>query len=80
MEQFLGELKRVCKKGANAGIIIGNAYFPETLIDIDIIVPLIAERLGFTAKKIIVLNKRFALVKRTHKKGILRESLIMLER
>lgn len=82
LEKVLKELFRVCKKGAKAGMVVGNAYFPkeERIVESDLILSHLAENIGFTVREILVLNKRFALQRRTIKKGVLRESLIILEK
>ncbi|MBI2580166.1 MAG: hypothetical protein HYW27_04675 [Candidatus Aenigmarchaeota archaeon] len=79
MKKVIGEMHRVCMKGANVGIVIGNGFTGE-VIDSDIILAKIAEDMGFSVEKIIVLNKRFALVERTKKSGVLRESLLLLRK
>jgi len=49
-------------------------------IETDFILAHMASEIGFGVEKIYVLNKRFALENRTEKKGILRESLIILKK
>ena len=80
MELVIKELYRVCKPGAKLSIIVGNAYVDRKIIDVDEILAEKSEKIGFAVEKIIVLNKRFALVERTEKKGILRESAVILEK
>jgi len=82
MDLSLKELFRVCKPGARVGIVVGNAYFPreDRIVDSDVLLADVGEEMGFKAKEILVLNKRFALQRRTIKKGVLRESLIILEK
>ncbi|MCX6815965.1 MAG: DNA methyltransferase [Candidatus Aenigmarchaeota archaeon] len=50
------------------------------VIESDIILAYLAAELGFEVEKILVLNKRFALEDRTVKKGVLRESLLILKK
>ena len=95
MEKSLREMYRVCVKGANAGLVVGNGYLPGSqrileerisstdaggVVDSDVILAHLAERIGFSVEKIIVLNKRFALENRTEKVGTLRESLVWLKK
>jgi DNA modification methylase len=80
MRNAIKEMYRVCKKGARVAIIVGNGYINGEIIESDIILSQIAEEIGFKVEKIIVLNKRFALEERTKKKGILRESIIILKK
>lgn len=79
MNFVLKEMYRVLKKGGRAAIVVGNGYVDD-VIESDIILSYLAEKIGFSVKKIYVLNKRFALEDRTVKKGVLRESLIILEK
>lgn len=80
MLQVLQELYRVCKPEANLGIVIGNACFPNKVVDVDILISKIAESLGFRVKKILVLNKRWCTRNRVEKIGITRESLILIRK
>jgi DNA modification methylase len=79
METALKEMHRVLKQGGKAAIVVGNGYVGG-VIESDIILSYLAEKIGFGLVSIFVLNKRFALEERTVKKGILRESLIILEK
>src|SRR3989338_277147 len=79
MKETLSEMYRVCKPGASVAIIIGNAWLGKE-VESDFITAYLAEQIGFSVEKIFVLNKRFALENRTEKKGILRESLIILKK
>ncbi|MFA4819969.1 MAG: DNA methyltransferase [Candidatus Aenigmatarchaeota archaeon] len=49
-------------------------------VECDFILSYLADKIGFETEKIFVLNKRFALENRTIKKGVLRESLIILKK
>lgn len=91
MENVLKEMYRVCKKNANVFIIVGNGYFPKIkqynkgvhlspIVESDIILSKIAERIGFMVKKIYLLNERSALKDRTKKIGSLRESMLLLKK
>ncbi len=80
MEEVLREMHRVLKSGGKAAIILGNAYIKGEEIESDFITAWIADKTGFEVEKILVLNKRFALENRTEKKGVLRESLIILKK
>jgi DNA modification methylase len=79
MEKVLGEMHRVLKPGGRAAIVIGNAYL-DGEIESDFLISWLAHKVGFSVEKILVLNKRFALENRTEKKGVLRESLIILNK
>ena len=79
MKQSLSKMYRVLKPKGKAAIILGNAYLGKE-VESDFILSHIAAETGFEVEKIIVLNKRFALENRTEKKGVLRESLIILKK
>jgi DNA modification methylase len=79
MNAALAEMYRVCKPGAHVAIVIGNAWTGRE-IETDFIISHLASEAGFEVERIFVLNKRFALENRTEKKGILRESLIILKK
>src|SRR3989344_2903040 len=79
MKDVISEMHRVCKPGARAAIVIGNAYIKKE-IETDFILAHMAGEIGFDVEKICVLNKRFALENRTVKVGTLRESLIILRK
>lgn len=80
MGLVLKEMHRVMKPGAMAGIVVGNAYFPDRVVDVDLILAEMGEEMGFKPGQIIVLNKRPALEGRTKKVGTLRESMVVLEK
>ena len=77
MYDVINELGRVCKDGAKLGIVIGNGCFPDGVVDSDVILSRIAEKLGFSAKEILVLNKRWCTRNRVEKVGQTRESLLL---
>ncbi len=79
MRAVLREMHRVLKRGGKAAIVLSNAYM-ERVIECDFITAEMAEKEGFVVKAIYVLNKRHALVKRTKKVGMLRESMLFLEK
>ncbi|MBI4895998.1 MAG: DNA adenine methylase [Candidatus Aenigmarchaeota archaeon] len=79
MKLFLTEMKRVTKPGALLAIVVGNGYVEQQIVESDLLIAMMAEELGFIVEKIYVLNKRFALEVRSHKKGVLRESIVILK-
>jgi len=80
MNMVLKAMHRVCKPDANIAIVVGNGYLEGKIIESDVLITELAENIGFNIEKILVLNKRFALEKRTQKKGILRESLLLFRK
>lgn len=80
MGMALKEMFRVCREGSGVSMVVGNAYFPGMIVDSDLILSYLAEETGFIVDEIWVLNKRFALEERTKKKGVLRESAIIMRK
>ena len=80
MLQVIKEMYRVCKPGTRVAIVVGNACFPTGVVDVDIILSNIAEKIGFHASQILVLNKRVCTTPSRRKVGIMRESLLMWEK
>ncbi len=82
MQSAIMEMHRACKPGAKAAIVVGNAYFSDmdVIVDSDLILSALAGEIGFKVNDILVLNKRYALEGRTIKKGVLRESAIVMEK
>ncbi len=82
MRRVLEEMHRVLRPGGDAAVVVGNAYFPETdqIIEVDVLLAEMAEDIGFKARKIVVLNERWATKKRTIKRGKVRESMLLLRK
>ena len=80
MYEVIKELHRVCRPGAKLGIVVGNGCFPTGVVESDIILGRLAENLGFRAKEILVLNKRWCTRNRVEKVGVTRESLLVWEK
>lgn len=77
MFEVIKELHRVCRKDARLGIVVGNGCFPDGVVESDIILSRMAEKLGFKAEEILVLNKRWCTKNRVEKVGVARESLLV---
>jgi SAM-dependent methyltransferase len=77
MEQAIRELYRVCRPGARVGLVVGNGCFPDRVVESDVLLCRIAEAVGFSVNKIVVLNRRWCTRKRTQKVGQARESLLL---
>jgi len=80
MEKTLEEMHRILIDGGRAALVVGNAFINGEVIDSDLVLARIGERVGFKAEAIWALNKRAALERRTIVKGTLRESLIVLRK
>jgi len=80
MLEVIKELHRVCREGARLAVVVGNGCFPEGVVDSDVVLSQMAEKLGFRANEIIVLNKRWCTRNRVEKVGMTRESLLVWEK
>jgi len=80
MENVIKELYRVCREGAKLAMVVGNGCFPTKVVESDLLLSELAEKIGFYVKNIYVLNKRWCVRNRTEKVGRLRESLIVFEK
>jgi len=80
MSRVLKELHRVCKPGAKLALVVGNGCFPDRVVDSDVLLAQLAEQAGFDVKNILVLNKRWCMRNRVEKVGVLRESMVVLEK
>lgn len=80
MHDAILEMRRVCRPGAKLGIVVGNGCFPSGVVESDVLMSRMAEKLGFEASRIIVLNKRWCTRNRVEKVGIARESILMWEK
>jgi len=80
MFAVIKELYRVCKHGARVCLVASDGCFPEDVVDVCETLSRLAERAGFRAKRVIVVNKRFCTTPARKKVGIARESLLMWER
>ena len=74
------ELFRVLRPGGKAALVVGNAYLAGEIIESDLLLALLAERAGFRCSEVRCVAERFALERRTEKKGVLRESIVFLEK
>jgi len=80
MTNVFRELHRVCMPGAKLAIVVGNGCFPTKVVESDLLLSEIAEKIGFSVRNIYVLNERWCMRNRTEKVGRLRESLIIFEK
>jgi DNA modification methylase len=76
----LQELYRVCKHGARVCLVTSDGCFPEGVVEVCETLSRLAERAGFRAKRMIVVNKRFCTTPARKKVGVARECLLMWER
>ena len=80
MNLCLGEMFRVLKSGGKAAIVVAGGVFPDRVVESDVLILKLAERMGFEAEKMIVVNKRVATTRRVVKIGEARESILILRK
>ncbi|HIE33674.1 MAG TPA: hypothetical protein EYP86_00860 [Candidatus Altiarchaeales archaeon] len=66
--------------GGKSAIVIGNACLPGITVDSDIILAELAEKIGFTLKRIDVAKVRWCDVHGIEKERPVRESVVILEK
>jgi len=74
------ELYRVCKPGAKVALVTSDACSPEGVIEVCVPLSELAERAGFKAKRMLVVNRRFCTTPARKKVGVTRESLLLWEK
>lgn len=76
----LKELYRVCKLGAKVALITSDACSPEGVIEVCVPLSELAERVGFKAKRMLVVNRRYCTTPARKKVGVTREGLLLWEK
>jgi len=76
----LKELYRVCRLGAKVALVTSDACTPEGVIEVCIPLSELAERVGFKAKRMLVVNRRFCTTPARKKVGVTREGLLLWEK
>lgn len=80
MNKALSEMHRVLKNGGRVALVVAGGVFPDGVVDSDILIAELAERIGFSVKRILAVNKRVATTKRVIKIGEARESIIIMQK
>jgi len=78
MRMALEEVFRVLRPGGGAAMVVAGGVFPDRVVDSDVLLAELAERVGFEVEKIMAVNKRVATTRRTVKIGVARESVILM--
>ncbi|RLG01505.1 MAG: hypothetical protein DRN49_01105 [Thaumarchaeota archaeon] len=76
----LEEMFRVLRNGGKVAIVVAGGVFPDRVVDSDILIADLAERVGFRIKNLVAVNKRVATTRRVIKIGEARESIILMEK
>lgn len=80
MKLALKEMFRVLKNGGKAAIVVAGGVFPDRVVESDILLAELSERVGFNVDKLIAVNKRVATTRRVIKIGEARESILILSK
>jgi predicted methyltransferase len=80
MEEALSEIYRVLSDGGKVSMVVGGGVFPNKVIEVDVAVADLAERVGFTVDEIMAVGRRAATTRRVVKIGETRESVIFLSK
>ena len=76
----LEEMFRVLRIGGKVAMVVAGGVFPDRVVDSDILIADLAERIGFKVERIVAVNKRVATTRRVIKIGEARESIIIMEK
>lgn len=80
MKLALEEMFRVLKSGGKVAIVVAGGVFPDRVVESDILLAELSERIGFNVDKLIAVNKRVATTRRVIKIGEARESILILSK
>ncbi|MDI6643269.1 MAG: hypothetical protein QMD95_04375 [Candidatus Hodarchaeaceae archaeon] len=76
----LRELHRVCKRGARICFVTSDGCYPTGVVEVCETLSKLAERAGFRAKRVIIVNRRYCTTPRRKKLGVAREGLLLWEK
>ena len=74
------ELYRVCKPGAKVALVTSDACTPGGVIEVCAPLSGLAERAGFKAKRMVIVNRRFCTTPARKKIGVAQEGLLLWEK
>ncbi|MCS7143274.1 MAG: site-specific DNA-methyltransferase [Aigarchaeota archaeon] len=78
MEEVLREMYRVLVSEGTAAIVVAGAVYNQIVVETDVLIAEIAQRIGFEVKKILAVNRRAVTSSRVKKIGEARESIVYL--
>lgn len=70
------EVYRVCKDGADICMVVSDGCSQDGAVDVCVTLSEVAKKVGFKAKRVIVVNKRYCTTPARKKVGIAREGLL----
>ena len=74
------ETYRVCKPGANVCMVTSDGCSREGPVEVCVPLSELAEKVGFKAKRMVVVNRRFCTTPARKKVGVTREALLLWEK
>lgn len=80
MLAVLRELYRVCKDGAKVCVVTSDGCFPDGAVEVCVPMSRLAEKAGFKAKRVIVVNRRYCTTPARKKVGVTKEGLLFWEK
>ncbi len=80
MNLCLKSMYRVLRSCGKVALVVGQGVFPSGIIEADVLLAKLAERVGFNVKKRLIVNKRTATRDRTIKIGEALESVLIMEK
>lgn len=80
MATSTAELYRVCRSGAKVAMVVSDGCFPKGVIEVGGTLSKIAEKIGFSTKQMVIINRRTCTTPSRKKIGVANESLLIWEK
>jgi DNA modification methylase len=80
MWEFLSRLHEVCKPRAKICVVTSDGCFREGVVEVCVRLSRLAEKIGFKAKRTVVVNERWCTTPSRRKVGRMKEALLLLEK
>ena len=80
MRLVMGEIHRVLKENGMACVVVSDACLQTGVLEVCLPLCSVAEEEGLTAKRMIVVNRRYCTTPSRKKLGLTKESLLILEK
>jgi hypothetical protein len=80
MLSAIRELYRVCREGAMVCMVASDGCSQKGVIDVCMPLSRLAEKAGFKAKRMLVVNRRYCTTPQRKKVGVTREALLLWQK